>query len=77
MTTLSNIETILLDKYVVANNFTEFSEAHFYYALADIVPSWRLEDIAGQDRVYQGVEVITEAYTTYINQLTNDNTTNI
>jgi len=68
---------MLLDNYVVANNFTEFSEAHFFYALADIVPSWRLEDIAGQDRVYQGVEVITEAYTTYIKQLTNDNKTNL
>jgi hypothetical protein len=77
MTTLSNIETMLLDKYVVANNFTEFSEAHFYYALADIVPSWRLEDIAGQDHVYQGVDITTEAYTTYINQLTDDTTTNI
>jgi hypothetical protein len=75
MTTLSNIETILLDKYVVANNFTEFSEAHFYYALADIVPSWRLEQIAGQDRVY--TLATTEAYTTYINQLTNDTKTNL
>jgi hypothetical protein len=75
MTTLSNIETILLDKYVVANNFTEFSEAHFYYALADIVPFWRLEDIAGQDRVYD--LATTEAYTTYINQLTNDTKTNL
>jgi|694.fasta_scaffold70985_5 hypothetical protein len=75
MTTLSNIETILLDKYVVANNFTEFSEAHFYYALADIVPFWRLEQIAGQDRVY-ALET-TEAYITYINQLTNDTTTNL
>lgn len=75
MTTLSNIETILLDKYVVANNFTEFSEAHFYYALADIVPFWRLEQIAGPERVYD--LATTEAYTTYINQLTNDNTTNI
>jgi hypothetical protein len=75
MTTLSNIETMLLDKYVVANNFTEFSEAHFYYALADIVPSWRLEDIAGPERVYD--LSTTEAYTTYINQLTNDTTTNL
>jgi len=75
MTTLSNIETILLDKYVVANNFTEFSEAHFYYALADIVPFWRLEQIAGQDRVY-ALET-TEAYITYINQLTNDTKTNL
>ena len=69
MTTLSNIETILLDKYIVANNYSEFSEAHFYNALADIVPSWRLEQIAGPERVYE--LVITEAYTTYINQLTN------
>jgi hypothetical protein len=75
MTTLSNIETILLDKYVVANNFTEFSEAHFYYALADIVPPWRLEQIAGQDRVY--TLATTEAYVTYINQLTHDNKTNL
>jgi hypothetical protein len=75
MSKLSNIETILLDEYIVANNFTEFSEAHFYYALAGIVPFWRLEQIAGQDRVY-ALE-ITEAYTTYINQLINDTTTNI
>jgi hypothetical protein len=70
MSVLSNIETQLLDKYVVANNFTEFSEAYFYYALADIVPSWRLEQIAGQERVYE--LVITDSYTDYINQLIND-----
>ena len=75
MTTLSNIETILLDKYIVANNYTEFSEAHFYNALADIVPNWRLEEIAGEERVND--LVTTEAYTTYINQLTNDKTTNL
>lgn len=77
MTTLSNIETILLDKHIVANNYTEFSEAHFYNALADIVPNWRLEDIAGQERVYGSVEITTEAYITYINQLTNEQTTNL
>ena len=75
MTTLSNIETILLDKYIVANNYTEFSEAHFYNALADIVPNWRLEEIAGEERVND--LVTTEAYTTYINQLTNEQTTNL
>ena len=75
MTTLSNIETILLDKHIVANNYTEFSEAHFYNALADIVPNWRLEEIAGEERVND--LVTTEAYTTYINQLTNEQTTNL
>jgi hypothetical protein len=70
MSVLSNIETQLLDKYVVANNFTEFSEAYFYYALADIVPSWRLEQLAGQERVYD--LVITDSYIDYINQLIND-----
>ncbi len=71
MTTLSTIEIQLLDKYVVANNFTEFSEAHFFYALANIVPSWRLEQIAGQERVYE--LVLTEAYTDYINKLMKEN----
>jgi hypothetical protein len=70
MTTLSNIEIQLLDNYVISNNFTEFSEAHFFSALADIVPSWRLEQIAGQDRMYE--LVITDAYTDYINQLIDD-----
>jgi hypothetical protein len=73
MTTLSNIEVQLLDNYVTSNNFTEFSEAHFFYALADIVPSWRLEELAGQDRVYQGVDITTEAYTNYINNLMKEN----
>ena len=71
MTTLSNIEVKLLENYVISNNFTEFSEAHFFYALADIVPSWRLEELAGQDRVYELLE--TEAYTNYINNLMKDN----
>ena len=75
MTKLSNIETILLDKYIVANNFTEFSEAYFFYALADIVPFWRLEEIAGPERVYDFAN--TEAYTTYIKQLTNDKRSDI
>ena len=70
MSILSNIETQLIDKYVISNNFTEFSEAYFYYALSDIVPTWRLEQIAGQERVYE--LVITDAYTDYINQLIND-----
>ena len=70
MSVLSNIEIQLLDKYIVSNNFTEFNEAYFYYALSDIVPNWRLEQIAGQDRVYE--LVITDAYTDYINQLIND-----
>ena len=73
MTTLSDIEVKLLENYVISNNFTEFSEAHFYYALADIVPSWRLEELAGQDRVYGGVDVITQSYTNYINNLMKDN----
>lgn len=71
MTTLSDIEVKLLENYVISNNFTEFSEAHFYYALADIVPTWRLEELAGQDRVYELLE--TEAYTNYINNLMKDN----
>ena len=71
MTTLSDIEVKLLENYVVSNNFTEFSEAHFYYALADIVPSWRLEELAGQDRVYE--LQVSEAYTNYINNLMKDN----
>ena len=71
MTTLSNIEVQLLDNYVTSNNFTEFSEAYFFYALADIVPTWRLEELAGQDRVYELLE--TEAYRNYINNLMKEN----
>lgn len=71
MTTLSNIEIQLLNNYIVSNNFTDFSEAHFYNALADIVPTWRLEQIAGQNRMYELVE--TEAYITYINNLMKEN----
>ena len=71
MTTLSNIEVQLLDNYVTSNNFTEFSEAYFFYALADIVPTWRLEELAGPDRVYEFLE--TEAYKNYINNLMKDN----
>ena len=67
MTTLSNIETILLDKYIVANNFTEFSEAHFFCALADIVPSWRLEQIAGLEKLYDFET--SKAYENYIKEL--------
>lgn len=67
---LTNIEVKLLDNYIVNNNFTEFSEAHFFSALADIVPCWRLEQIAGQERMCE--LVTTKAYTDYINQLIND-----
>ena len=71
MTTLSDIEVCLLENYVISNNFTEFSEAHFYSALGRIVPSWRLEDLAGQLRVYEHLE--SEAYTDYINNLMKEN----
>lgn len=71
MTTLSTIEIQLLDNYLVSNNFTEFSEAHFFNALANIVPTWRLEELVGQERVYELVQ--TEVYTDYINKLMKEN----
>ena len=64
MSMLSNIEIQLLENYVISNNFTEFTEAHFFSALADIVPSWRLEELAGQDRMNE--LVTTNAYKNYI-----------
>lgn len=71
MTILTDTELRLLDNYIVSNNFTEFTEAHFFCALADIVPNWRLEELAGQARMYDLVE--TEAYINYINNLMKEN----
>ena len=67
MTKLSNIETKLLDNYVIANNYTEFSEAHFFSALSNIVPTWRLEQIAGLEKLYKFET--SKAYEHYIKEL--------
>jgi len=53
MTKLTNIEVKLLEEYVIKHNYTEFDEAHFIHALANIVPSWRAEEIADTRIAYQ------------------------
>jgi hypothetical protein len=68
MTILSNIEIQLLEEFVLSNNYTEFSEAHFHHALAQIVPIWRSEQIAGCDKVYWPYSS-SIAYQEYINNL--------
>lgn len=72
MTTLTDIETILLDEYFIRNNFTELDQAHFFSALGNIVPSWRFEDLVGQEVVYN--HVLSDVYNQYINKLKNDDT---
>ena len=71
MTKLTDHEVVLLDQYLISNNFTEFSEAHFFNALADIVPRRRLEQLAGDEHVYEHIE--SESYKNYINQLLKEN----
>lgn len=66
MTTLTNFETKLLDNYIINNNYTEFSEAHFHHAIANIVPTWRSEQIA-DSRVYDFGPAL--AYQNYIKNL--------
>lgn len=66
MTILTNIETKLLDEYIIRHNYTTFDEAHFIHALANIVPSWRSEEIA-DTRVYSLDTTI--AYQDYIKSL--------
>lgn len=66
MTILTNTEIKLLDEYVIKHNYTTFDEAHFHHALANIVPSWRIEEIA-DTRVYDFGT--TEAYQDYIKNL--------
>ncbi len=68
MTILSDIEVQLLEEFVLANNYTEFSEAVFHHALANIVPIWRSEQIAGWDKVYWPYSS-SIAYQEYINNL--------
>ncbi len=76
MTILTETEFKMLNDYVVSNNYTTFSEAHFHHALAQFLPIWRTEQIAGPDKVFYPHECNT-AYNNYIKQLTNDTTTNI
>jgi hypothetical protein len=75
MTTLSTTEVQLIDEYFIRHNFTTVDEPHFLSALGNIVPSWRFEDLAGHNKVYEFTTC--DAYLDYINQLTNDKRTNI
>lgn len=74
MTTLTKTEIILLDQYIVKNNFTEFDQAHFFNALINIVPTSRAEELAGHDTVY--ANSISQSYIDYLNTF-NDNKTNL
>jgi hypothetical protein len=69
MTILTDTEVKLLDEYFIKYNYTKIDEACFHHALANIVPSWRSEEIA-DNRVYDFNS--TEAYKNYIKEL-NDN----
>ena len=66
MTILTNTEVKLLDEYFIKYNYTKIDEAYFHHALANIVPTWRCEEIA-DNRVYD--LVTTEAYKNYIKEL--------
>lgn len=66
MTKLTNTETKLLDEYIIRHNYTTFDEAYFYHALANIVPTWRIEEIA-DSRIYNLDTTI--AYQDYIKNL--------
>lgn len=63
---LTNDEIKLVDNYFISNNINEMSEAHFFSALHQVVPLWRIEELAG-DRVY--THESTTAYKEYIKNL--------
>lgn len=72
MTKLTTIEVELLDNYLIKHNFTELDQAYFFNALGNIVPSWRFEDLVGQEVVYN--LTTSDVYVEYITGLNNDNT---
>jgi hypothetical protein len=74
MTKLTNIEIKLIDDYIIQNQFDTLDQAHFMKALANTVPTWRAEELAGHDTVY--ANNISQSYIDYLNTF-NDNTTNL
>ena len=74
MTKLTKEEIVLLDQYIVKHNFTHFDQAYFFHALGNIVPTWRMEQLAGHDTVY--ANSISQSYIDYLNTF-NDNKTNL
>lgn len=70
MTTLTDIEIKMLEEYVIEHNYTTFDEAHFHHILAQFLPIWRSEQIAGPDKVlYPHTDK--SAYDNYIERLMN------
>lgn len=70
MNKLTNYEVKMLDNYIISNNYTELTEADFHQAIANIVPTWRSEQLA-DNRTYDFSA--TFAYQDYIKNLYSGN----
>lgn len=66
MNKLTKQEMKLVDEFVIRNDYKEFSEPHFFSILHQIVPDWRLEQLAN-NRVYTHEPTV--AYSDYIKNL--------
>lgn len=67
MAKLTLQEITLIDNYIISNNFIELDQAHFISALGRVVPTWRLEQLVGNETVYNNS--ISPCYIDYLNSI--------